>query len=396
MSLAPDLAPDLPEGLPAALGPGVRIGRIASFIYRARVSLPVVSTLATIAERVCLLLRIEDEDGAWGWGEVYSTLPAYGAEHRALVLHHTLAPLLLGQTVAHPARFWTQASQRMQAMALQTGEPGPLGAVLGALDCALWDLFARKAGLPLCALLGRDPLPVPAYASGLNPADGPEVVARSRAAGFVAFKQKIGFGAEVDLANLARIRAAMKPGEELMVDVNQGWSLPQALAMAPRLAPFELAWVEEPLMADRPAAEWRACAAALASPLAGGENLRGEDFARHQAWLGVLQPDVGKWGGISGGWAVGRAALAAGRRFCPHWLGGGLGLLASAHLLAAVGGDGRLEVDVNENPLRELVAQPFPVLDAQGRLVLSGRPGLGVEPDREALRPWLVAHRDTV
>ena len=45
--------------------------------------------------------------------------------------------------------------------------------------------------------------------------------------------------------------------------------------------------------------------------------------------------------------------MKSGKTFCPHYLGGGIGLLASAHLLAGVGGDGLLEVDANDNPLRD-------------------------------------------
>ena len=71
--------------------------------------------------------------------------------------------------------------------------------------------------------------------------------------------------------------------------------------------------------------------------------------------------------------------LAAGRRYCPHFLGGGIGLLASAHLLAAAGGDGLLEIDCNPNPLREGLAILIRQLE-DGRLVLSEAPGLGVAP----------------
>ena len=71
--------------------------------------------------------------------------------------------------------------------------------------------------------------------------------------------------------------------------------------------------------------------------------------------------------------------------------GGGIGLLASAHLLAAVGGDGLLEVDCNPNPLRELLAAPFPRL-RDGRFLLSDAPGLGVAPDMEAVEKLLTFH----
>lgn len=370
------------------------VTRIETYIYRAAVSKPVVSSLTTIAERVALLVRVEDSDGAFGWGEVYATLPSHGAEHRALTLHRTIAPLILGQHVTDIAQLWRTLATRTHGMAIQTGEPGPIGAVLAGLDCALWDLQARRAGMPLCRLLGADPRPVPAYASGLNPSDGPEVVRQSRAAGFRAFKQKIGVDEATDLANLAQIRREMAPDEKLMVDVNQGWTLTEALAKAPLLAPYALTWVEEPLQADRPAEEWLRCAHAYASPLAGGENLRGDDFDTQTQWLGVVQPDVGKWGGVSGCLAVARRAMAAGRRYCPHWLGAGIGLMTSAHVLLAAGGAGMLEVDVNENPLRERLAQPFASL-REGAMQITGAVGIGVEPDLAQAAPWLTGHQET-
>ena len=370
------------------------ITRIETFIYRAAVSKPVVSSLATIGERVALLIRVEDTDGAFGWGEVYATLPSHGAEHRAQILHRTIAPMIIGKPITDIAACWQTLTLRMHSMSLQTGEPGPIGAVLAGLDCALWDLQARRSNLPLCRLLGAEPRDLPAYASGLNPADGPEVVRQSRAAGFQAFKQKIGFDDAADLANLAAIRQDMLVGEKLMVDVNQGWALDHALLMAPKLERFDLAWVEEPLQADRPAPEWQRCAQAFTSPLAGGENLRADDFAQQMDWLGVVQPDVGKWGGVSGCLAVARSALAAGRMYCPHWLGAGIGLMASAHVLLAGGGPGMLEVDVNENPLRELLAQPFPLLH-DGALHISTAAGIGVQPDLERASAWLVGHQQT-
>ena len=82
-----------------------------------------------------------------------------------------------------------------------------------------------------------------------------------------------------------------------------------------------------------------------------------------------------------------RAAIAAGRRYCPHFLGAGIGLAASAHVLAAAGGDGLLEIDVNPNPLRDAVAPAWPVVE-KGVVVLPQGPGLGTVPDLDRLDPF--------
>jgi D-galactarolactone cycloisomerase len=223
----------------------------------------------------------------------------------------------------------------------------------------------------------------------LNP-DRPEQLAAARQReGYRAFKLKIGFGTERDLANLKSLRATLGDEAELMVDANQAWTLQEAQNASSFLRDFDLKWLEEPLRADRPWDEWQRLAGKSAIPLAAGENLVAEGFdaALAAKALGVVQPDIAKWGGFSGCLPVAKKILAAGLRYCPHYLGGGVGLLASAHLLAAAGGDGLLEVDANPNPLRELTCGPIARVQ-DGTVMLGEAPGLGAAPDLAALRGW--------
>ncbi|QQS13162.1 MAG: mandelate racemase/muconate lactonizing enzyme family protein [Rhodospirillales bacterium] len=372
------------------------LARVETFVFRVPIDTPVVAAFGTFSERVAVLVRVEDRDGAHGWGEIWSNFPSFGATHRATTLHRAVAARAVGVTITDPTAFWRRLTAQTHVWAIQSGEPGPVASALAGLDCAVWDLAARRAGLPLCRMLGGDLRPVPVYASGLNPGDGPEMAARARAAGYRAFKQKIGFAEAGDLANLRKLRAAMRPGERLMVDVNQGWSVDDARRMAPGLAPFDLDWVEEPVAADTPIDVWRDIAALCGAELAGGENLRGDDLDVAVAgdWLRVIQPDIGKWGGVSGCVEVGRAAVAAGKRYCPHWLSGGVGLMHSAHALLAVGGGGTLEVDANDNPLRSALIRPFPEL-VDGAFTLPPARGIGVEPDLDGAARWLVERRET-
>jgi L-alanine-DL-glutamate epimerase-like enolase superfamily enzyme len=334
-----------------------------------------------------VFVRVEDADGAVGWGETWCNFPAVGAEHRARLLESVLAPLATSRAFASPAEAFHFLAERTAVLAIQSGEPGPMAQGIAGIDLALWDLCARRAGQPLWRFLGGRADRIPVYASGINP-DAPEqVVAARLAEGVRAFKLKIGFGRDRDLRNLAAVRDLLGPALPLMVDANQGWTLEEACAMAPALRDFGLGWLEEPLRADRPWSEWQRLRGATDIPLAGGENVQGPDAfaaAIGSGALSVLQPDVAKWGGISGCWPVIEQAMGHGLRYCPHYLGGGIGLLASAHLLAAAGGDGLLEVDANPNPLRTALAGAIGQLH-EGACQLGEAPGIGVTPDLQAL-----------
>ena len=322
----------------------VRPVRVQAFVLRAPIATPVQTSFGTMHDRPALFVRVEDEDGAFGWGEVWCNFPSCGAEHRARLVETVLAPLLTARAWPDPAEAFESLSRATAVLALQSGEPGPIAQAIAGLDLALWDLCARRAGQPLWQLLGGEGDEVAVYASGINPTNPERIVAERHDDGYRAFKLKIGFG---------------------------------------------LGWLEEPLRADRPWSEWQQIAAAGAVPLAGGENVAGHeafDAAIASGALRVLQPDIAKWGGVSGCWPVVQRGLAAGLRYCPHYLGGGIGLLASAHLLAAVQAPaGMLEVDANPNPLRTLLAPVF-TRPQEGRCRLGTAPGLGIGPDLDAVR----------
>jgi D-galactarolactone cycloisomerase len=361
-------------------------------VYRAPIKIPVQTSFGLMRDRPAVLVRAVADDGAEGWGEIWCNFPSVGAEHRARLLEHNVAPLLVGCDHASPEAAFREATEQLEVLAIQSGELGPVAQVVAGVDIALWDLAARRAGLPLYRLFRDERVEkVRVYASGLNP-DHPEKLASERhAEGHRAFKLKVGFGRDRDLRNLAALRETLD-GCSLMIDANQAWALEEAIAMAGEAERFGVQWLEEPLRADAPRRHWRALSRAAPVPIAAGENIRGEEIfaeALREGALGVLQPDIAKWGGFSGCVPVGRKTLAAGVRFCPHWLGGGLGLAASMHLLAAVGGDGMVEVDSNPNPLRSLMAAEFAAVSG-GEVAVPDSPGLGCTPDLAALKEFRV------
>lgn len=386
----------VPFTLASSLDPGklrLRPRAIEPLVYRVPLETPVRTSFGIMHDRPALLLRLVDEDGTEGWGEAWCNFPAVGAEHRARLVGSVLAPIATGEPWTDPAALFRALSARTAVLAIQSGEPGPIAQAIAGLDIAAWDLVARRAGMPLWQLFGGASGRIRVYASGLNP-DGPEALAAERQAeGHTAFKLKVGFGEARDLANLGALRSTLGPSTTLMVDANQAWSREEAVRLLPGLERFRLAWLEEPLRADRPWYEWQSLQAVSGIPLAAGENVAGEEGFEQaivSGALSVVQPDLAKWGGFSGCLPVARRVLAAGLRFCPHYLGGGIGLLASGHLLAAVGGDGLLEIDSNPNPLRTGLWGPLGAVHG-GACDLGAEPGLGRPPALDSIARYRIA-----
>jgi len=375
---------------PSSVAAPLRIAGVRTLVFRAPLVEPVQTSFGTMHERPGLLVRVEDENGVFGWGEVWCNFPTAGAEHRAHLLDSLVAPILCAQPWADPRAAFRELSRRLHILGIQCGEPGPIAQIVAGTDIAMWDLAARRAALPLWKMLGGSPT-IPVYASGLNPGSPEKLAARKLQEGHRAFKLKVGFGQERDCANLEALRALVGP-LPLMLDANQAWDPEQAQTMSAALAEFAPLWLEEPIAADQPLSAWQRLAHDSKIPLAAGENLRGiEAFeaALAASAFGVIQPDPGKWGGFSGCLEIGKMALAHGTMFCPHWLAGGIGLAASLHLKSAVGGPGDVEVDANPNPLRDLGVIPA-LRVHEGSITLNDIPGLGVVPNLAAIEPYRV------
>jgi len=369
------------------------IRSLQAFCYRYPLSTPVVTSFGRMLNRPAVFVCVEDEDGTTGWGEVWSNFPSNGAEHRARLVNEVLAPAVAGAAASGPAQIFEKLTLGTAVLALQSGEQGPFAQAIAGIDLAVWDLYARRSGKALWKLFGGNRSRINVYASGINPIGSRQMAEAALARGYRALKLKVGFELAADRANLASLRDLVGKGM-LAADVNQGWSIDQALELAPSLAEFDLAWLEEPIRADRPWQDWQTLRKRTGvPPLAAGENIAsrgGFDQALSGDVLRVVQPDIAKWGGLTECSAIARHIVKSGKTFCPHYLGGGIGLLASAHLLAGVGGDGLLEVDANENPLRDRFCGP--VVDVrEGAISLSDDPGLGIEPELASIEQYRTA-----
>jgi D-galactarolactone cycloisomerase len=369
------------------------IAKLDIHAFRAEIENPVITSFGSIPSRATALIRVEDADGAHGWGEIWGNFPTITTDYRARLAATLLPKELIGASINSPGAFTQELARKFHILKVQASEHGPVNGVLAAINQALWDLKARGQGRPLRQLLNPDaPNVVPAYGSGLNPTDCVEVTERARAEGYRAFKLKIGFGADVDRRNLEALRADMKPGERLFVDANQCWTLEAARAAMPMLVDSGVEWFEEPMVATTPIDQWKALAADCPVPLAGGENiLDAAGLGECADWFDFVQPDIGKWGGVDGCFEIAAKTIAAGKTYCPHWLSGGVGLMHSAHVLAAAGGDGLLEVDTNPNPLRTALIKDLPGV-RDGLFQLGDAPGIGIEPPIGEMGAWLTSH----
>ncbi|MCY4620346.1 MAG: mandelate racemase/muconate lactonizing enzyme family protein [bacterium] len=370
------------------------IESLTVYVYRAPVTRPVRTSFGTMVDRPAVVVTTRSTEGIPGYGEVWCNFPDPAAGYRADLIAQVLAPAVVRRPWPGPEAVFDDLSERFRLLGIQAGEPGPFAQCIAGIDIALWDMAARRARMPLWRFLGGSGSGrVPAYASGIGPEDPAGQAASARAQGHRAFKLKVGFGFGQDLSNLSAMRKALSSNTTIAVDANQAWSPEEARTMIGAIAPYFPAWIEEPIAVDRPESDWVDLASHSPVPLAGGENLYGgEAFERaiRAGTLSIIQPDLTKWGGITGCLPVARRILAAGRRYCPHHLGAGVGVVASAHLLAAVGGDGLLEVDANPNPLREDLVEPYPGIE-KGTIELRESPGLGITLSRGTSPVRMVA-----
>lgn len=370
------------------------IERIQAYAVSATPSRGPESSLGLMPVRNGLLIRLTTVDGAEGWGEAWCNYPPRGNLSRLFLFEDVIAPTLIGQKFIDFRGFRPAYETRFGRLARHTGEAGPFAHCFAAVDTALADISARQAGMPLAAFIDATPQSdVNVYASTPNVSQLGTSIEEMLAAGHRAAKLKIGFALATDMALLERFQMLAGGRLNVMADANQNWTLAEAKAAIREVAGFGLQFIEEPIAADAPQEQWAELAAASPVPIAAGENIVSEQSFRDFAQCGgvrVLQPDVAKWGGVSGALNVGRHAREAGVTCAMHYMGTAVGLAASAHVLAAIGGVGPVELDANPNPLRtELGDIDLTVQD--GRLRVPEGDGTGFVPDPDALQSMAVA-----
>ena len=345
-----------------------------------------------------VLVRIHTDEGITGLGEIDSSPSVAKAIIDAPPSHKIcsgLATLLVGENPLEIGRLW----QKMYRGSLYFGRRGAAIHAISGVEIALWDIAGKAAGKPVHALLGgARRKSIKAYASTLmpdTPAEAARVVEAQLKAGFKAVKLgwgPLGRSAELDVALVAAARKAGGPDFDLMLDVGKGWtSVRDGIDRAKRMLEDNLYWIEEPFWPDD-YGKYAARAAAVPTPLAGGEEETTlADFERlaEKGAVEVLQPDVTRAGGIGECLRVADYARRKGRRCVLHAWSTGIIKAATLHVLAAMDEAEYMEYCVQTTDLNQkLVAEKFPLKD--GQVVIPDKPGLGIELDEAVLKQYAV------
>ncbi|MGF6232937.1 L-alanine-DL-glutamate epimerase-like enolase superfamily enzyme [Inquilinus ginsengisoli] len=318
-------------------------------------------------------VRLRDADGAEGVGYTY-TVGRNGAAIDA-ILTREMPEIFAGEEADHIERLWQKAWWALH----YGGRGGPTVLAISAFDMALWDLKARRAGLPLWNFLGGFDPKVPCYAGGIDldlPLD--DLLRQTDgnlAKGFRAIKMKVGrerLGE--DVARVKAMRAHLGEEFPLMVDANMKWTVDQAIRAARALQPYDLTWIEEPTIPDDPAGHARIVRDG-GVPIAAGENLRTLwEFKQYIAAEAVTypEPDVTNCGGVTPFMKIARLAEAFNLPVTTHGAHD-----VTVHLLAAC--PNRSFLEAHGFGLERYIAEPLRV--EEGFAIAPDRPGHGIAFD---------------
>ena len=354
------------------------ITRIETGHYRIPLDVPLSdSTHGVMTAFELVTARVTDADGAVGTGYTYTTGRNGGAI--ASVLSAELAEVVKGEDADRIEHIWQHAWWAVH----YGGRGGPSVLAISALDIALWDLKARRAKLPLWRLLGGHDPAVPCYAGGidleLSVADLITQTEGNLAKGFRAIKMKAGRARmSEDIARIAGMRKHLGDAFPLMVDANMKWSVDEAIRRARAFQPYDLVWLEEPIIPDDVAGHARVVAEG-GVPIAAGENLRTLwEFKALIASGGVTypEPDVTNCGGVTTFMKVAHLAEAYNLPVTSHGAHD-----VTVHLLAAC--PNRSYLEAHGFGLDRYIAEPL-VLEA-GNAIAPERPGHGITFDWKGL-----------
>ena len=356
-----------------------------------------------------LLVKIYTNQDIWGCGE---GVDAIGGTYYVV---QNMGRRLRGQSPLNVNRIFEDIRR---AGHFGGGQSGMYVAVLSAIETALWDLAGKALNVPVYQLLGgkfRDKVRVYSdTALYRNNLPEPKVFADS-----AVNAVNLGFNAikfDLDEANdpnkydrynwttsegevermynqIAAVREAVGPKIDICLDMHGRYDLVSALAVAKRLEPLHVMWLEEPIPAENVDA-FKTIADSTTTPIAAGENIYlayGFKRALEIGGLDVVMPDLQKCGGLGEGQRIANLANLYYIPVAPHMVATFLGAMACAHLCASVPNFLIMEWQsyFMTNPMyKEIMTFDAENWVDKSFIKVSNKPGIGVDINEEAMKKY--------
>lgn len=350
-------------------------------------------------------VRIYTDEGLIGNGECI-----HGTDGCPQIIH-SFKDVLVGE---NPLNVDALFEKMRRSQLFNGGMAGATVTAMTGIEIALWDLAGKALDVPIYRLLGgqfrdRVRLYCDSHAGkDFSPAAYAQRAKEVVALGFDALKFDVDerhAGFRTDPWNwhaspgevawmaerVAAVREAVGPTIDLAIDMHGRYDIASGIAVARAMEPFNLLWLEEPVPPENVAAmrEVKRCSPV---PLCSGENLYlrwgFRDLLEQQA-VDYIMPDIPKCGGLSECRKIANMAEVYYVPLAPHNVCGPLGTMASAHVCASIPNFLIMEWHwIDYAGWDELTIQDQPIIQ-QGHVVLTDKPGIGVEVNDEALAKYL-------
>ena len=348
-----------------------------------------------------ILVQLRTDDGLAGHGIVHAG-PAPRVCEYVAKFGEFVAGMDALATTAVWEKLFALTSPRPGAIGGGATVPAPVArgdrtvamAAIAGIDIALWDLKGRAANMPVYRLLGGENRPLHTYATGgyyRGVADkeyGAEL-ARFLELGYRAVKLKCGAGSvEAEVKRVAAVRRAIGDSPDLMLDMNAPYDLPDCIDFAHRVEASNIFWLEEPLHWYLQPADFARLAAATPIPLAHGERELTRFTVRDFITTGhirYVQFDATRAAGFTEALRIAHFAEQHGAILAPHTAPEIHGHLVLAMPRASFGVESHGGKDTD--PLHYGLFTEHPSLE-DGRLVISDKPGFGLEIDWDFVRKY--------